>query len=170
MEYNEKIEAWQAFYEEAKDELATIQATGAADVEKCKQAKTRLIAAPAAKSIKISMHMLGGAKPQTREWKDPTSAQLAGEIPAIISRALKASAMEQAQKIEQIPEPGSRNRFWKKKYDAALARVNYGMLMVTNAKNGQAVPLPPRGKPVPLPVAPITENTSADPNHKPELG
>jgi hypothetical protein len=163
----EKVNAWEAYYKEAQDEMAVIKAAGLADIEKCKQDKVRLVAAPAAKEIKISMHMLGGAKPQTRTWKNPTAEELSGVIPQIISRALKASAGSHAAQLAAIPEPGSRNRFWKKKFEIAAAKVNYGMLMLTNARNDKAVPMPPLGKPVPLKVEPITANTSLDPNHKP---
>ena len=170
-EYNEKVAAWEAFYAEAQEEQESVRVAGMADIAKVTQDKTRLIAAPAAQSVKVSMHMVGGSKPQTREWKNPTASELSTVIPPIITRALKAAAEANQIALEQIPEPGSRNRFWRKKFDATAAKVSYGMMMLTNAKNGQAVPLPPsaQGTPVQLPVASINENTSADPNHKSEL-
>jgi hypothetical protein len=172
-ELNEKVAAWEQFYAEAQEEKDLVEKTGLADIEQVKQDKVRHKEAPAAVEIKISMHMKGGAKPQTRAWKKPTASELSNEIPAIITRALRAAARSSMIATAQVPDPGSRNRYWKKKFEAAGSKVAYGMLMLTNAQNGKAVPMPPlaRAEPVALPVASINENTNLDPNHKPgEMG
>ena len=167
MDYKEKVSAWEAYYKEAQEEADTVRREGLMDIAKVTQDRVRLIEAPAAHSIKISMHMSHGAKPQTREWKNPTAEEMSVDIPKIISRALRDGAHAHRTKIEQVPTPGDRNRFWKNAYADAENKVSYAMLMLTNARNDKVVPLPPLGKPIELPVASINENTSRDPDHVP---
>ncbi len=163
----EKEAAWNEFHKVAQEELATLIQSGKEDIAGAVKVRERLKKAPVVKDFKVSYTILGNKKPQDRTWKNPTLAQLQGEIPLAVKRALGYMQDAANKALHMAPTPSLRTKFWKKQVDKAQSKVAYGMMMATNSRKGRAVPMPPQGNPRPLPIASINENTNLDPKHEP---